>query len=65
MNLLVVRGNARVSTIDSSSGTVMGGKFQAGNATVGTDLSVVRGVVCGSCKQDTFRFNHMDICKGC
>ena len=42
--LIAVRGSARVDTIDSSSGTVMGGKFQAGNMGTGTDLSVVRGV---------------------
>ena len=42
--LIAVRGSARVDTIDSAAGTVMGGKFQAGNMGTGTDLSVVRGV---------------------
>jgi len=42
--LIGVRGNARVSTIDSPAGSVIGGYFQAGNMDVGTDLSVVRGV---------------------
>jgi len=42
--LIGVRGNARVHTIDSPSGTVMGGKFQAGNMTTGTDLTTVTGV---------------------
>ena len=39
-----IRGNARVNTIDSPAGSVIGGKFQAGNMDVGTDLSAVRGV---------------------
>jgi len=42
--LIGMHGNARVNTIDSPAGTVMGGKFQAGNMDVGTDLSVVRGI---------------------
>jgi hypothetical protein len=42
--LIGVRGNARVHTIDSPSGTVIGGKFQAGNMTTGTDLSTATGV---------------------
>ena len=42
--LIGMRGNARVDTIDSSSGTVMGGKFQSGNMGTGTDLATATGV---------------------
>jgi len=42
--LIGVRGNARVDTISSPSGSVIGGKFQAGNMNVGTNLSGARGV---------------------
>lgn len=39
-----IHGNARVNTIDSPAGSVIGGKFQAGNMDVGTDLSGARGI---------------------
>lgn len=42
--LISVRGNARVDTIDSAAGTVIGGKFQAGNMGTGTDLLTATGV---------------------
>jgi hypothetical protein len=42
--LIGVRGNARVDSIASPSGSVIGGKFQAGNMGTGTSLSGARGV---------------------
>ena len=42
--LIALRGSARVNAIDSSSGTVIGGKFQAGNMGTGTDLGTATGV---------------------
>ena len=43
-NLIAIKGNACVNTIDSPAGNVIGGHFQAGNMDVGTDLAIVRGV---------------------
>jgi len=41
--LIGVRGSARVN-VNSSSGTVMGGKFQSGNMDAGYDLTTATGV---------------------
>jgi len=52
-DLTAVRGNARID-VDSASGKAIGGYFLAGNTTAGFNVSIVRGIYCGTvCKTPT------------